>query len=390
MVAKGLLRVEDGNHGNDRPRPHEFVPSGTSFIRAADMTSGFVDFTNAGQINPEARARIRKGIGAPGDVILSHKGTVGKVAVAPVDSPEFVCSPQTTFWRSLDESEISQGFLRYVLISEHFARQLDLLKGQTDMAPYVSLTGQRSMTLDLPDIARQRAIVEVLGALDDKIAANAKLIDVAKDLAVLSLARYEPTVSLGKVVKQHKATINPSLMTANEVAHFSLPAFDVGQTAEVTRPIDIKSSKFEVRQPCVLISKLNPRFPRVWNVAEVPAIPGLASTEFLVLEPSYSSTTFLWAELLQPSFGATLESKVAGTSGSHQRVRPADLLETLVVDPREVEPELQGKITSVGLLAVQSRAENETLVASRDALLPQLMSGKLRVREAELLVEELV
>lgn len=61
LVSKGLLRVEDGNHGNDRPRPTEFTSEGVAFIRATDMTSGVVDFLAAGKINDVARQRIRKG-----------------------------------------------------------------------------------------------------------------------------------------------------------------------------------------------------------------------------------------------------------------------------------------------------------------------------------------
>ena len=99
LQGQGALLVEDGNHGEYRPRPDEFVDSGVAFIRAADMEAGRVLFDSAARINDRARARITKGIGAPGDVLLSHKGTVGKVALVPLDAPPFVCSPQTTFGR---------------------------------------------------------------------------------------------------------------------------------------------------------------------------------------------------------------------------------------------------------------------------------------------------
>ncbi len=183
LEADGVLRVEDGNHGEYRPRPNEFVSDGIPFIRAADMSSGIVNFAAAGKINSVARERIRKGIGAPGDVILSHKGTVGRIAVAPVDSPDFVCSPQTTFWRSLNPSVLDQRFLRFLMQSPDFTRQLDVLKGQTDMAPYVSLSDQRSIELEFPEIGQQKAIAEVLGALDDKLAANELVRARADDLA---------------------------------------------------------------------------------------------------------------------------------------------------------------------------------------------------------------
>lgn len=65
LEADGVLRVEDGNHGEYRPRPDEFVSDGVPFIRAADMSSGVVNFNGAGKINVVARERIRKGIAFP-------------------------------------------------------------------------------------------------------------------------------------------------------------------------------------------------------------------------------------------------------------------------------------------------------------------------------------
>src|SRR5436309_4231707 len=95
LQREGILLVEDGNHGEYRPRPDEFVDRGVAFIRAADMNGGRVLFESSAKINDCARQRITKGIGAPGDVLLSHKGTVGKVTLVPDDAPSFVCSPQT-------------------------------------------------------------------------------------------------------------------------------------------------------------------------------------------------------------------------------------------------------------------------------------------------------
>lgn len=106
LERQGVLRVEDGNHGEYRPRPSEFGIGSTAFIRAADMAGGQVLFASADHISDEAVARIRKGIGRGGDILFSHKGTVGKLARVQHDAPAFVCSPQTTFWRTLDEGAI--------------------------------------------------------------------------------------------------------------------------------------------------------------------------------------------------------------------------------------------------------------------------------------------
>jgi type I restriction enzyme S subunit len=172
------------------------------------------------------------------------------------------------------------------------------------------------------------------------------------------------------------------------VAHFSLPAFDTAQRPEVCNPSSIKSNKFLIENPSVLISKLNPRFPRIWDVSNLPGNTALASTEFLVLEPKEESTAVIWAMLSQPRFIASLESQVAGTSGSHQRVRPDDLLATLVPDASSVPAAVKRKITALGSRVAATRVENEILAATRDALLPQLMSGKLGVKDAQKVLED--
>jgi len=175
LESQKILLVQDGNHGEYRPRPDEFVSSGVAFIRAADMDNGRILFESASKINDVARRRITKGVGKPGDILLSHKGTVGKVASAPMDCPEFVCSPQTTFWRTLDGSKLDRGYLHAYLNGQHFRDQLASRSAETDMAPYVSLTSQRGLSMILPPITTQQAISRVLRPLDDKIELNRRM-----------------------------------------------------------------------------------------------------------------------------------------------------------------------------------------------------------------------
>ena len=183
LQREGVLLVEDGNHGEYRPRPDEFVADGVAFIRAADMDGGRVLFDSASRINDRAVQRITKGIGAPGDVLLSHKGTVGKVALVLDDAPRFVCSPQTTFWRTLDPNTLDRGYLYAYLRSALFRQQLDAREAETDMAPYVSLTSQRGLTVELPPLSEQRRIGRVLGSLADKIELNRRMSQTLESMA---------------------------------------------------------------------------------------------------------------------------------------------------------------------------------------------------------------
>ncbi|MCA1706585.1 MAG: restriction endonuclease subunit S [Actinobacteria bacterium] len=183
LQSAGVLLVEDGNHGEYRPRPHEFLDDGTPFIRAADISDGRIDLSRTGGIGDVALRRVRKGIGRPGDILFSHKGTVGKLARVPLDAPAFVCSPQTTFWRVLDDSHLDRDYLYAFMRSRAFIDQWWARKGETDMADYVSLTAQRQLRVTVPPLPVQRLIAEPLAALDDLIENNRRRIELLEQMA---------------------------------------------------------------------------------------------------------------------------------------------------------------------------------------------------------------
>jgi type I restriction enzyme S subunit len=100
--------------------------------------------------------------------------------------------------------------------------------------------------------------------------------------------------------------------------------------------IGIMSQKFVVVPGCVLLSKLNPRIPRVWIPAPANERRQIASTEFLVAVPRPEWTReFLYCLFQQGEFRDSLAQSASGTSNSHQRVRPTDLLaRPLVLPPK--------------------------------------------------------
>ncbi|WP_102143409.1 restriction endonuclease subunit S [Mycobacterium hubeiense] len=385
LVAQGVLLVEDGNHGEYRPRPDEFVAVGVPFIRAADMSSGVVDFSGAGKINATARARIRKGIGAPGDVILSHKGTVGRIAVAPVDAPDFVCSPQTTFWRSLDRNVLDQRFLRYVMGSANFTRQLDVLKGQTDMAPYVSLSDQRSMTIDLPEIEEQRAIAKVLSALDDKIAANERIRAAADELAELLWQRSTlegqcvPLSALASFVNG-KAFTKGASGHGRVVVRIAELNSGIGRST-VYSDIDV-SDEHLVRPGDLLFAWSGSLTVARWFRPEA-----IVNQHIFKVVPNAGYPVWLVNQALRAKLGdfKAIASDKATTMGHIQRHH---LDEAVTIPNNEEVGRIEAVMSGLWLRALAAEQENLSLAATRDDLLPLLMSGKITVRSADDVVWE--
>lgn len=230
--------------------------------------------------------------------------------------------------------------------------------------------------------AERHRIAELLGALDDKIAANDRVIEAAERLMVAIAEPLTDHVPLSRLAKRSTA-----LLTVGEfddvVAHFSLPAFDDGANPALVTAQSVRSDKFYLTEPCVLLAKLNPRIPRIWNVVRLPSQMALASTEFVVLRPIGIDASALWAAVRQRDVSERLRQQVAGTTGSHQRIRPRDLLDVRVRDVRRLAPAASHTITGLGALCHARRTEGTQLSAFRDALLPLLISGKVRVSDAE-------
>jgi type I restriction enzyme S subunit len=424
LQREGALLVEDGNHGEYRPRPDEFVAAGVAFIRAADMGSGRVLFDRAAKITERARARITKGIGAPGDVLLSHKGTVGKVALVQMDAPAFVCSPQTTFWRTLDESRIDRGYLYAFLRSQRFQAQLATRASETDMAPYVSLTSQRALSVVLPPIAEQRGIAHFLGTLDDKIELNRRMNETLEAIAranfkswFIDFAPVRAKAS-GELPESicHRLGLAPDLLALFPDRLVDSELGEIPEGWEV-RPLDeiadylngLALQKFPPESesewlPVIKIAqlksgstvgadhashRLNPDYVVddgdvlfSWSGSlEVDVWCGgrgaLNQHLFKVTSTCYPKWFFFhWTRQHLPHFRAIAAGK-AVTMGHIQR---RHLTEALCAVPRgQLLDQADGVIAPMFQYQIENRRQSRTLAATRDAVLPKLLSGELRV-----------
>src|SRR5690606_18151343 len=91
--------------------------------------------------------------------------------------------------------------------------------------------------------------------------------------------------SVGDVVTISRDSLVPKDHADEVFDHYSIPAFDSGRDPAIDFGESIKSQKFVVHDSCVLVSKLNPKTPRVWMPDQFTDRRQIASTEFLVCCP---------------------------------------------------------------------------------------------------------
>src|SRR5262245_15008958 len=131
LVNDGILeRPLDGNHGEIHPKASDFVERGIPFIMASDLIGGHVDTAHCAFISEEHAKSLRKGFAGQGDVLISHKATMGRTAfVDQLDAPFLMLTPQVTYYRVKDPSRLSARYLKLYFDSPSF-QQLFATWGQ--------------------------------------------------------------------------------------------------------------------------------------------------------------------------------------------------------------------------------------------------------------------
>jgi len=292
-------------------------------------------------------------------------------------------------------------------------------------------------TISLPPLPEQRAIAHILGTLDDKIELNRRMSEtleaMARALFKAWFVDFEPVRAkmegrwqrgqslpglpahlydlfpdrlveselgeipegwsvgtLAEIVELVRDHVNPLSEPASEFLHFSIPAFDEGQWPKLERGEEIKSQKWQVPPGVVLLSKLNPEIERVWLVDVKPDDRAVCSTEFLVLQPKPPyGRAYVYCLTRSPLFRQQIEGLVTGTSKSHQRAQPSAILELAAIKPSApVVPAFDRAAASLLDRTLECRRESRTLAALRDALLPKLIRGEIRVKDAERFLKE--
>ncbi len=176
----------------------------------------------------------------------------------------------------------------------------------------------------------------------------------------------------GDLATIHRDGINP-------FEHFSIPAFDNGRQPAVESGTAILSGKCCIDNSCVLLSKLNPRLPRVWLPVPNGQRCPVTSTEFLMLKPRQGVTReFIYTKCYSGEFAGQFGSLAIGTSTSHQRVKPENLLALPSAVPDRKTIERFTKLISPMLaMSQQLRSTIQNLRRTRDLLLPRLLSGQV-------------
>lgn len=417
LLSQAVLQIGDGY----RAKNNELGQTGIPFARVSNISEGF-QFQGADLFPCEHLDRVGSKVSKPFDVVFTSKGTIGRFAFVGKETQPFVYSPQLCYWRVQNVEHIEPRFLYYWMFGREFYLQYNGVRGQTDMADYVSLGDQRRMHITLPPLPEQRAIATILGSLDDKIELNRQMNTTLEamaralfkswfvdfdpvrakmegcqppgmdaDTAALFPDRFEESVlgevprgwhvgGLGNIAGNLRQGVSPSdimpgtaYIGLDHMPRKSIALADWGVVE------DVISGKSRFRRGDILFGKLRPYFHKVG----VAVVDGVCSTDILVVEPKSRE----WFSLVLSMVSSVEFVNYTNASSGGTRMPRTNWQDMaryeVVLPPKPVAERFDLAVRPLVQLIGANILQGRTLADSRDALLPKLLSGELGTRRVQ-------
>ena len=342
-------------------------------------------------------------------LLVSINGTIGKTAYY---QGEKVMLGKSACYFNVKEG-VNKKFIKQVISSKYF---LDYLESNYtgSVIKNVSLKSMRELPINLPSLGEQKSIATILSALDDKIELN---LQMNKTLEEMAMALYKHWFvdfgpfqngefvdsELGEMPKGWKNVILGDLINLNprlSVAKGSLASFvemkvlpiDVMSVSDVAQKEFKGGAKFQNGD--TLFARITPclenRKTAFVDFLESGEI-AFGSTEFLVMRAKEGVSKY-WTYCLarNTNFRNFAISTMVGTSG-RQRVQNDPFLSYEVPQPPKKIFDSFSEIAEPWFKQIRlNTIENQTLTQLRDTLLPKLISGEVRVKDAEKTLSEVL
>jgi type I restriction enzyme S subunit len=379
----------------------DYTPSGVPVIRGQNMGFGRWVSGEFVFISEDKAEDLSANIARPGDLVFTQRGTLGQVAIVPPASFDRYIISQSQMKLTVDPAKADTKFLFYFFTSEEQQDYIRRNAIQTGV-PHTNLGHLRTTPLLLPPLPEQRAIAAVLGALDDKIELNRRMNETLEALAQSLFKSWfvDATQSaLPKGWREVPFTDTVEILGGGtpktSVAEYwdgDIPWFSVVDspqdsdlfvidTEKKITKAGVENSSTQVLPVGTTIITARGTVGKIALVGVPMAMNqscyGLRGKAGKKGFHTYFVTRALVSQLQQHAHGSVFDTITRDTLAGVQVALP----------PAAVVEQFEERVSPLMERIRNNLHESRTLTALRDALLPKLLSGELRVPAAAKLVE---
>ena len=367
------------------------VSSGIPLITAKVVKNGRIETPDEFIAEEDYEGWMRRGFPQAGDVLLTMEAPLGEVA--QLDNRKVALAQRLVALRG-KQGLLENGYLKYLLQSSLVQDQLKSRATGTTVLG-IKQSELRKINLTLPPLDEQRAMAQVLGALDNKIELNRRMNETLEALAQSLFKSWFVVAAEVGTPKGWRAVPLPEAIEVNPLRSLRkgviAPYLDMAnmptRSARALEAVDREfGSGMRFKNGDTLVARITPCLEN-GKTCFVDFLTddqiAWGSTEYIVLRPKPPlPLEFAYFLARTEEFRTFIISNMTGTTG-RQRV-PAECLINfkIAVPPAELADKF-GQFARAAFAQMKAHdEESRTLAALRDALLPKLLSGELRVTEA--------
>lgn len=382
----------DGPHAT--PKSKGKVSTDYIFLSISSLENGRLNLKESPSISEEDYLSwTRRVTPQAQDLVFSYETRLGEGALIPAGLT--CCLGRRMALLRPNQKVIEPRFLLYLFLGPKFQQTIAERTIHGSTVNRIALNDFPDFPILLPDITEQRRIAGVLGALDDKIESNLRTISLSESLILAHFSQLFNSghVSAGTALSD-LMEVNPRYSLKRESLAIKVSMQDIPSDSPIINTHSVMpvgaGSRFSNGD--VLFARISPCLEN-GKTAVVDFLSGsevgFGSTEFIILSPRGEiSTTWIYALAREPNFREACRQAMSGSSG-RQRLSADFFSRYTIATPKEFDLVAFNKATMPLLTLMGARRdENQRLAQLRDALLPELMSGRMRVDEAGCLVSE--
>ena len=388
-LSEAQVAVLDCEH-----RTPPAADSGHPYIAIPEIRDGVIHIEESRRITTAHLLDwTRRTKPAIGDIVVTRRARVGDSAPIPVE--DAAIGQNLVILRS-SGSRVDQTFLRWAVRSPTWWNEVERWRNVGAVFTSLNVKDITRMEVPIPPLHTQRAIAEVLGALDDKIAANARLGDVALQLADAEFQRARSGAERVGMAFDDVATVaggaTPSTKvpeywdgdvpwaTPTDVTALRAPYLDDTQRKITDLGLEKCSSALYPIDSILMTSRAT---IGAFALAKVPVA---VNQGFIVVQAKNRSAQY-W--LLHEMRHRVNDFLLYANGATFLELSKSKFkaIEVLWAKDNAMFEGFDSHARSLHDRAYASQVESRQLAALRDTLLPHLMSGRITVREAEKRVE---
>ncbi|QBK78186.1 restriction endonuclease subunit S (plasmid) [Myroides odoratimimus] len=382
----------DGNHGSIHPKGKDFIDCGIPFIMASDINNGKVNLKHCSFISEEQANSLQKGFSIEGDVLLTHKATLGRTAIVPKISTDFIMlTPQVTYYRIKNNDYLNNKYLKYYFDSPSFQGILENHGSSGSTRAYIGITAQRELPIIIPPLPEQKAIASVLSSLDDKIdllhQQNQTLEALAETLYLNFIGEREFNSKLSNIFSlqngyafKSKSFKESGTIRVIKIKNISGDIVDITNSDFVDdESIKKLDTKFKINSGDILIAMTGAEVGKLGIVPETEQSLWLNQRVGLLKE-KFEGAKYLAYLHLKSDFGQDyIENTATGSAQPNISGEGIENCEFPFYEETELR-EICNKLSPLYDKVIFNLGQIQTLTKLRDTLLPKLMSGEVRVQ----------